>query len=66
MPKISVKAVEMPSSPIRKLVPFAEAAKKRGTKIYHLNIWLYLLKPLAVECHSFYIILSFYLLKQIR
>jgi aspartate aminotransferase len=38
MPKISVKAVEMPSSPIRKLVPFAEAAKKRGTKIYHLNI----------------------------
>lgn len=38
MPKISVKANEMPSSPIRKLVPFAEAAKKRGTKIYHLNI----------------------------
>jgi aspartate aminotransferase len=28
----------MPSSPIRKLVPFAEAAKKNGTKIYHLNI----------------------------
>jgi len=28
----------MPQSPIRKLVPFAEAAKKRGTKIYHLNI----------------------------
>ncbi len=28
----------MPSSPIRKLVPFSEAAKKRGTKIYHLNI----------------------------
>ena len=28
----------MPSSPIRKLVPFAEDAKKRGTKIYHLNI----------------------------
>ena len=38
MPKISIKANEMPSSPIRKLVPFAEAAKKRGTKIYHLNI----------------------------
>jgi aspartate aminotransferase len=38
MPKISVKAIEMPSSPIRKLVPFADAAKKRGTKIYHLNI----------------------------
>lgn len=28
----------MPSSPIRKLVPFAEAAKKRGVKVYHLNI----------------------------
>ena len=28
----------MPSSPIRKLVPFAEAAKKRGTKVFHLNI----------------------------
>ena len=38
MPAISNKAKEMPSSPIRKLVPFAEAAKKRGVKIYHLNI----------------------------
>jgi aspartate aminotransferase len=28
----------MPSSPIRKLVPYAEAAKKRGTRVYHLNI----------------------------
>lgn len=28
----------MPASPIRKLVPFAEAAKKRGTKVLHLNI----------------------------
>ncbi len=28
----------MPSSPIRKLVPFAEAAKKKGIKVYHLNI----------------------------
>lgn len=28
----------MPASPIRKLVPFAEAAKKKGTHIYHLNI----------------------------
>ncbi len=28
----------MPASPIRKLVPFSEAAKKRGTKVYHLNI----------------------------
>lgn len=38
MPVISSKANKMPASPIRKLVPFAEAAKKRGTKIYHLNI----------------------------
>ncbi len=38
MPKVSSKGNSMPSSPIRKLVPFAEAAKKRGTKIYHLNI----------------------------
>ncbi len=38
MPKISNKGVQMPQSPIRKLVPFAEDAKKRGTKVYHLNI----------------------------
>jgi aspartate aminotransferase len=38
MPSISNKAAEMPASPIRKLVPFAEAAKKKGIKIYHLNI----------------------------
>ncbi len=38
MPKISNKATQMPASPIRKLVPFAEAAKKRGVKIFHLNI----------------------------
>jgi aspartate aminotransferase len=38
MPKISNKATRMPASPIRKLVPFADDAKKRGVKIYHLNI----------------------------
>ncbi len=38
MPKVSQKADHMPSSPIRKLVPFAEKAKKEGKKIYHLNI----------------------------
>jgi aspartate aminotransferase len=38
MPSISVKGQNMPASPIRKLVPFAEKAKKNGTKIYHLNI----------------------------
>src|SRR4249920_1854672 len=35
---ISIRGQKMPASPIRKLVPFAEAAKKRGTKVYHLNI----------------------------
>ncbi|MCK9304726.1 MAG: pyridoxal phosphate-dependent aminotransferase [Bacteroidales bacterium] len=38
MLKLSRKADKMPASPIRKLVPFAEAAKKRGVKVYHLNI----------------------------
>ncbi len=38
MPKISQKGAKMPQSPIRKLVPFAEHAKKEGTKVYHLNI----------------------------
>ncbi len=38
MPKISLKGIAMPESPIRKLVPYAEDAKKRGTKVYHLNI----------------------------
>ena len=38
MPTISNKGIQMPESPIRKLVPFAEDAKKRGTKVYHLNI----------------------------
>ncbi|PZR26939.1 MAG: pyridoxal phosphate-dependent aminotransferase [Citrobacter freundii] len=35
---ISTRGQQMPPSPIRKLVPFAEAAKKKGTKVYHLNI----------------------------
>ncbi len=38
MPNISHRGAIMPPSPIRKLVPFAEAAKKRGTTVYHLNI----------------------------
>src|SRR5271155_1917385 len=38
MPKTSQKGHTMPPSPIRKLVPFAENAKKRGKKVYHLNI----------------------------
>ncbi len=35
---ISNRGSQMPPSPIRKLVPYAEAAKKRGTIVYHLNI----------------------------
>jgi aspartate aminotransferase len=38
MPKISQRGLQMPASPIRKLVPYAEAAKKRGIKVFHLNI----------------------------
>src|SRR5210317_399534 len=38
MPSISNKGKTMPQSPIRKLVPFAEDAKKRGVKVFHLNI----------------------------
>lgn len=38
MPKFSDRAQRLPSSPIRKLAPFADAAKARGTKVYHLNI----------------------------
>ena len=38
MPQISTRGLEMPESPIRKLAPLAAAAKKRGTKVYHLNI----------------------------
>jgi aspartate aminotransferase len=38
MPSISAKGKAMPASPIRKLVPFAEEAKRKGRKVYHLNI----------------------------
>ena len=38
MARISEKAVQMPVSAIRKLVPFAEAAKRQGVKVYHLNL----------------------------
>lgn len=38
MPKISQKGYDMPASPIRKLTPFADQAKKEGKHIYHLNI----------------------------
>ena len=38
MPAISNKGRQMPESPIRKLVPYAEAAKKRGVNVFHLNI----------------------------
>lgn len=38
MPVIAHRGAQMPPSPIRKLVPYAEAAKKKGIKVYHLNI----------------------------
>ncbi|GAA4320556.1 pyridoxal phosphate-dependent aminotransferase [Compostibacter hankyongensis] len=38
MPTISQRGEQMPSSPIRKLVPYAEAARKKGVQVYHLNI----------------------------
>lgn len=38
MPKISTKGAQMPESPIRKLVPYAEQAYKQNKKVYHLNI----------------------------
>ncbi len=38
MPQLSQRAHDIPASPIRKLVPFADQAKARGTKVYHLNI----------------------------
>lgn len=37
-PLLSRRALEMPASPIRKLAPLADAAKARGTRVYHLNI----------------------------
>jgi aspartate aminotransferase len=38
MPSLSEKGKSMPASPIRKLVPFSEEAKRKGRKVYHLNI----------------------------
>ena len=38
MPSISAKGQAMPASPIRKLVPYSEEAKRKGRKVYHLNI----------------------------
>ncbi|GAH27956.1 unnamed protein product, partial [marine sediment metagenome] len=38
MPKISERGIRIPESPIRKLVPYAEEAKRKGKTVYHLNI----------------------------
>ena len=38
MPSLSIKGKQLPASPIRKLVPYAEAAKERGIDVLHLNI----------------------------
>ena len=37
-PQVSSRARAMPASPIRKLTPLADAAKRRGVHVYHLNI----------------------------
>ena len=52
MPKISTKGISMPESPIRKLVPYAEDAKKRGIKVFHLNIGQPDIKTPAVALNS--------------
>ena len=36
--RLSSRAIDMPASPIRRLVPYADRAKARGVKVYHLNI----------------------------
>ena len=38
MPELSARGISMPASPIRKLAPYADAAKRDGVKVYHLNI----------------------------
>ncbi|MDR1517743.1 MAG: pyridoxal phosphate-dependent aminotransferase [Dysgonamonadaceae bacterium] len=38
MPEISLRGMQMPASPIRKLAPLSDAAKSKGIKVYHLNI----------------------------
>ncbi len=38
MPQLSLKGDQMPSSPIRKLTPYSDKDRKRGIKVYHLNI----------------------------
>ena len=52
MPSISKKGTELPQSAIRKLVPFADAAKERGVHVYHLNIGqpLPVFPAIAVPC----------------
>ncbi len=45
MPQISERGVLMPPSPIRKLTPYADAARKKGLKVYHLNIGQPDIKP---------------------
>ena len=52
MPNISNKGISMPQSPIRKLVPFAEIAKKKGKKIYNLNIGQPDIKSPEVALHA--------------
>ena len=50
MPNISERGVLMPPSPIRKLTPYADAAKKKGLKVYHLNIGQPDIEQLRNDC----------------
>ena len=52
MPNISQRGVSMPASPIRKLVPLANNAKAKGTKVYHLNIGQPDIHPPAVAMEA--------------
>jgi aspartate aminotransferase len=52
MPAISRKGKSMPESPIRKLVPYAEEAKRKGIKVYHLNIGQPDIKTPEIALHA--------------
>lgn len=52
MPSVSEKGKQMPSSPIRRLTPYAEKAKQQGKKVYHLNIGQPDIPPPSVALES--------------
>ena len=52
MPTVSEKGKAMPTSPIRRLTPYAEEAKRQGKTVYHLNIGQPDIMPPAVALDS--------------